>query len=189
MNQRGNQTEEVSLIEVIKGLNNSAKFLMKRWIPILLVGIIGAIIGFTIAYFDEPIYTAELTLALDDASSTSNYSGIASQFGIEIGAGGGGVFSGENNLELMKSRTLIERSLLSPVVIQGNRQLLVNRYIDFFNLKQVWLKKDIAESDMTFTEGEARESFSLKKDSILYTIYKTIKKKNLIVDKLDKNSL
>jgi hypothetical protein len=55
-----------------------------------------------------------LTFALEEGESGGgSLSGLASQFGYNIG-GGGGAFTGDNLLELMKSRRLIQDVLLTP---------------------------------------------------------------------------
>jgi hypothetical protein len=50
-----------------------------------------------------------LTFALEEGESCGggSLSGLASQFGYNIGGSGGGAFTGYNLLELMKSRRLI----------------------------------------------------------------------------------
>ena len=49
-----------------------------------------------------------LTFALEEGESGGgSLSGLASQFGYNIGGSGGGAFTGYNLLELMKSRRLI----------------------------------------------------------------------------------
>ena len=58
-----------------------------------------------LVYTTPPTYTATLTFALEEGESGGgSLSGLASQFGYNIG---GGAFTGDNLLELMKSRRLI----------------------------------------------------------------------------------
>jgi hypothetical protein len=177
--------EEISLKEMVMAVINWVRYFRENWKLILVLGILGSVIGFAIAYFDKPIYTAELTLALEEKSGgAGNYAGIASQFGIDIGGKDGGVFSGENNLELLKSRYIIETSLLTPVIINGKRDLLVNRYIEFNEYKKKWKNKPGLE-DIFFLENEPRKQYSIIKDSVLFILYKRIKKDQLIISKLN----
>jgi len=61
-----------------------------------------------LVYTTPPTYTATLTFALEEGESGGgSLSGLASQFGYNIGGSGGGAFTGYNLLELMKSRRLI----------------------------------------------------------------------------------
>jgi hypothetical protein len=153
---------------------------------IALGGVVGALIGFVIAYVDEPTYKAELTLALEEKGGGGSYAGLAGQFGIDLGGAGGGVFSGENTIELMKSRNIIEKALLTTVEIDGRRELLINRYIEFNKWREKWETKRPDLAAITYSENEDRSSFGIKKDSLLYGVYKIIKKKNLLIEKPDK---
>jgi hypothetical protein len=51
-----------------------------------------------------------------------NYANLASQFGIDIGGSVvGGVFKGQNLLSFMVSRSMIEKTLLTTVDINGKK--------------------------------------------------------------------
>lgn len=178
--------DEVSMKEVILLIIKWYRFFLIRWKVIVICGIIGGAIGITGAVLNKPEYTAELTLALEEQDAASaGYAGIASQFGVNLGGGGGGAFTGENNIEVLKSRSLIEKALLTPVIIDGNSDLLVNRYIRFNELDKSW-KDDAELAGISFKENEPRSGFSLKKDSLLGLIFKEIQKKGLEVSKIDK---
>jgi len=98
--------DEISLIDIWSKLSDwwTYAWARKGWIIFwsLLVGV--ANIG--LVYTTPPTYTATLTFALEEGESGGggSLSGLASQFGYNIG---GGAFTGDNLLELMKSRRLI----------------------------------------------------------------------------------
>ena len=77
----------------------------------------------------------------DDNSTTGSglgaAMGLASQFGIDLGTSAGGAFTGDNLLELLKSRSMIESTLLTPVEIDGKKETLAQLYISFNKLKSV----------------------------------------------------
>lgn len=181
-----NTKDEITLKELVQKISEWAKYFKSKWKLIVLGGFVGATIGFTIAYIDKPTYTAELTLALEEKGGGSSYAGLASQFGIDIGGVGGGAFSGENTIELMKSRNIIEKALLTAMEIEGRKELLINRYITFNGWREQWEAKRPDLLGITYAENENRSSFGLKKDSILYAACKAIKQNNLVVDKIDK---
>jgi uncharacterized protein involved in exopolysaccharide biosynthesis len=180
------QTDEITLKELITKGMEWFRYFKSKWKMIALGGVVGALIGFVIAYIDKPTYTAELTLALEEKSTGSSYAGLASQFGIDLGGAGGGAFSGENTIELMKSRNIIEKALLTAVEIDGQKELLINRYIEFNKWREKWETKRPDLAAIRYVENENRSTFGIKKDSILYAVYKTIKKSNLTVEKIDK---
>ena len=118
-------------------------YLLSKWIVILIIGILGGSIGFAYAYFKKPTYIATTTFVLEDeknGSALGGLAGLASMAGVDIG-GAGGMFKGDNILELYKSRTMVQRTLLSLVVTDKGKQLLVDRYIEIKKLREAWKKK------------------------------------------------
>jgi hypothetical protein len=179
-------TNEVTVTELTDRIIGWVRYLMSKWIIVLSFFLIGAVAGFFYPRFLDHKYVAELTFALEEKGGSNMYAGIASQFGIDLG-GEGGIFTSDNSLELMKSRLLIEKTLLTPVVIEGEEQLLVNRYRSFNEDCQEW-ESDPRLAQIKFVKGEAREQFTIVKDSLLKIIYRAIRKENLSVDKIDKKS-
>jgi hypothetical protein len=178
--------EDISLKELILILIDWWRYFLSRWKLIALIVVIGGGIGLAVAMLSKTTYLAELTFALEDKGSANPYSGIASQFGIDVGGGaGGGAFSGENNIEILKSRYIIEKTLLTPVVINGKQDLLINRYIEFNHLRDTWTENDNLKN-ISFTEDEPRDHFGISKDSILASIYYKVKETALSVSRVDK---
>ncbi|ODT34949.1 MAG: lipopolysaccharide biosynthesis protein [Sphingobacteriales bacterium 41-5] len=183
------QEDEVSLRDMILNFQKWAKYLLSKWYLILAFGILGAGIGYWYAASKKPVYTATTTFVLEtgEKGGLGQYAGLASMVGIDIGGGGGDLFQGDNIMELYKSRTMIERSLLSPVAESGNNELLIHRYIAFNGLRKKW--KDKAElRNISFTPANkyagAREQ--LLHDSIMGIVVKDINKNYLTVAKPDK---
>lgn len=164
------------------------KFLLSKWIIILAISVIGGIIGLIYAYSQKPIYTAELSFVLEEEQSGSRlgaYSGLASVVGIDLGSGGGGIFVGDNLMEFMKSRSMIEKTLLTSVNRNGQRQTMADFYIDINSLRKSW-EKNPKLKNINFSPNEDRLNFSREKDSLLMVFYKNIVGGNLSVNKKDK---
>lgn len=188
INYDNNDSDEISLKELILKIGEWWKYLLSKWIIIFIAGIIGGVIGLTYAYLKKPIYKAELSFALQDEKSGGGLSsalGLASQFGIDLGGSTGGEFSGDNLLELMKSRSIVEKVLLTSVTIKGKQQTLADYYISFNNIRDNW-KDDPSLENMHFLPNSDRLKFTLKQDSVLGMIHKNLITNNLTVDKVDK---
>jgi uncharacterized protein involved in exopolysaccharide biosynthesis len=129
----------ISIKDLILKIGKWRKYLISKWKIILIAAIIGGAIGLVYAILKKTIYKAELSFALEDekssASGLGSALGLASQFGIDLG-GGGGAFSGDNLLELMKSRSIVESTLLTPITIKGKTQTLAELYISFNDLRK-----------------------------------------------------
>lgn len=182
-----NQDDEISLKELILKLKEWYHFLFSKWKIILIAGILGGILGLTYAYFQKPIYTAETTFVLEEgesgAGALGGFSGLASIAGIDLGGGGGGIFQGDNILQLYKSRRMIQETLLSADTFNNKSQLLIDRYIDFNKLREDWEKKPKLKH-VSFLGGPG--SFSRLQDSIVTEIVTDINKNYLLVAKPDK---
>jgi len=187
--QPDNNPDGISLKELILKIQEWWKYLLSKWIIILIAGIIGGAIGLTYAWLKKPIYKAELSFALQDEKSgsggLSGALGLASQFGIDLGGGSaGGEFSGDNLLELMKSRSMVEKALLTADTIDGKRVTLAEFYIYFNKLRERWKGKP--EENVHFLPDADRSKFTLKQDSLLGVFHGDLIKDNLTVDKVDK---
>ncbi|KAA2245341.1 lipopolysaccharide biosynthesis protein [Chitinophaga agrisoli] len=182
------QTEEVTLKDVILKMQDWWRFLLRKWLTIVICGLVGAGLGLTYALLKKPKYMGELTFVLEDSKSNplSAYMGLASQFGIDLGgASGSGVFQGDNILTFLKSRLLIEKTLLSPVQLADKRITLVDYYIRITEQEEKF-KKLRKPDGIYFPFQQKRENFSILQDSVLFLVQEAIVKSALTVEKPDK---
>lgn len=136
-NNQLNNEQVISLKELILKLKAIIQYLISKKIIIICIALLGGLIGVLYSFYKKTIYTAELSFAVDDDKSNGGLvaaAGIASQFGIDLG-GGGGAFSGDNLMRLMKSRTMVEKTLMLPVNVNGRAISLADLYISFNNFK------------------------------------------------------
>ncbi|MGI4749980.1 MAG: hypothetical protein ACRYFB_05065 [Janthinobacterium lividum] len=180
------RSEEISLKEIIIKFRSARKYIASKWLTILFGGLLGGLLGLSYAYVKKPVYTATSTFVLEDSKSNSlsQYAGLASLAGINVGgSGAGGVFQGDNILELYKSRNMIKQALMSPINVHGQSNLLINLYINFNHLQEKW-KKDQNITNIKFDENS--KFFTRLQDSVITDISKTINDKILTVTKPDK---
>jgi len=180
--------DEISLKELLIIGKEWFFYLISQWKIIFLVGIIGGAVGLGMAFFSKPVYTASLSFALEDDKGGGGLSGalgLASQFGFDVGESGGGIFSGNNLIELFKSRTMVEKALLTPVTLNNKTISFAEMYIQQQNWREKWNKK-IAYKDIQFLPNANRLQFSRIQDSILGNIYGAISSNGLKVFQKDK---
>ncbi len=182
------ETEEISLKELIQKMREVIVYLKKQLRKILLLGLLGGVAGFFYGKFQKPKYTAKLTFALaENGDKLGGIGSIASQFGLDLmGGGSAGAFSGDNLLELMKSRLLIEKTLLTAVDSAGKSKLLVNQYIDFNKPKKFRPRNPDDPVPVYFYGNEQKQGYTLAQDSFLAKVSNDLVKKNLEVAKKDK---
>jgi len=181
-----NGTEGISVRDMFARFVSGIKYILSRWVPILILSVFGALAGLCYSIFQKPTYTAVCTFVLEETSkmgSLGQYSGLANLAGISLGGNGGGIFEGDNILELYKSRLMIEKALLSEANFNGKNELLIDRYIDYYELRSKWKRKD--QIDNINFAGDP-EKFDRKQDSIITDLVKLFNKKVLNVTKPDK---
>jgi len=192
-NSKEKRTEsvEISFRELIQKVAVLWAYLLKRWVLIITIAVLGAIAGLCYSIFKKPLYVAELSFALEDEKgsgmgSLGSAMGLASQLGVDLGgSGGSGAFTDDNLPQLMKMRSMVESTLLAPVTINGKKETLANVYLSFSGYRDKW-SDEPRLSKVQFLPGADRSKFSLLQDSVLGIFYKDIVKKNLWVDKVDK---
>lgn len=184
--QTQEESDEISIKELIFKFKEWYYYLRSKWKIILLAGIIGGVLGFIYAYFQKPIYTAETTFVLEDGDGGGGlgaYAGLASMAGIDIGGGGGGLFKGDNIIELYKSRRMMQTTLLSKDTFNGKEELLINRYIGFNHLQEAW-DKQATTKNLHFTDETVL--FTRVQDSVMTNMIANFNANALEVSKPDK---
>ena len=183
--------DEIALKDLILIIKEWYQFLLTQWKLIILMGVIGGIIGFTYAYFQKPTYKAQLTFVLEDEKSSGGFSstmGLASQFGFDVGVSSGGVFAGANLIELMKSRLLVEKTLLNPIEVEGKTISIAEYYIQINKMRKAW-NENPAFKNIQFLPNANRSKFILQQDIILQGIYSDLTApKNLKIGQKAKNA-
>lgn len=177
--------DDISLVDVTRKVKNLIKELRKKIVLIFFIGVLGSCLGILFSIFKKPEYRAVYTfvLAEEEKGGLSQYSGLASLAGIDIGAGGDGIFQGDNIIELYKSHSMIEKALLSTAVFNGKTQKLIDRYIEFNKLQEAWNEK--AELKNIDFNGDPTH-FDRRQDSIIIDLVSTFNKSVLSVIKPDK---
>ncbi len=169
--------------ETIRLIKNWFNYLRSKWVILIIVGMVCGAIGVLYAWLQKPVYTAELTFAPEnEGNNMGSYASLAAQFGFDMGGSTGGAFEGENLSEFLKSRMMIETTLLTPMSGTDSGRLLINYYINQKDIKKGWekvpdLKGFLFEND--YSHGNR------SRDSILKKISKDVER-NLDIQKKDK---
>jgi hypothetical protein len=182
-------SDELSIKDLVLKLRRTFLYLMSNWLIIVFLSILGGILGFFYAQFKKPIYIASCTFVLEEsgggaAGALGQYSGLASMVGIDLSSGGGGIFQGDNLLELYRSKNMLRKTLLSSFDFDGKNTLLVNKYIEVYSLRNKWDKVPKLKNIQFRTDLLAKPDRI--KDSLLNSIIFDVRKANLSVSKPDK---
>ena len=103
--------------DLISSVKKRLGFLMAHWSIMLIMGTLGGLLGLGYAFIKKDTYTAATTFVVEENKNSGGgiASALAGQFGLDLGglSGGSGVLQGDNVLELLKSKTLIKKALLT----------------------------------------------------------------------------
>jgi uncharacterized protein involved in exopolysaccharide biosynthesis len=189
MNLGNTDSDEISLKELILKLQEWWSYLIGQWKLIISVAFIGSLLGLGYAFTQKPIYKAEFSFVLEDEKGGGGLGGalgLASQFGLDLGGGGGGgIFAGDNLLELMKSRSMVQKALLSPISVNGKSQSLADYYISFKGMRKSWENKPQL-ANLSYAIHANVMQFNREQNSILIAIHQEIIGNLLSVAKKDK---
>jgi hypothetical protein len=182
-------SDEISLKQLILKLQEWWCYLKGQWKLIIVIAFIGSLLGLGYAFTQKPIYKAEFSFVLEDETSGGGFGGAlgyASQFGFDLGGGGGGgIFAGDNLLELMKSRSMVQKALLSPITVNHKSQSLADYYISFTELRDSWEGKPELVN-LSYEIHADVSKFNRLQDSVLMAIHNEIIRNLLSVGKKDK---
>lgn len=172
----------VKMSDLIDGAIRFLEFvLIKIKLAIILI-IVCIGIAFLWSFIQKPKYEGKVSFILEEKSNGmgASLSGLASQFGFDIGSltGSAGLFAGDNILDILKSRTIIEKVLLSRLDSAAKKQTptLADNYLTWGNLSV----------QCSYEQTMPNKPNSRLQDSVLLLIYQKLIKKNLSVERLNK---
>ena len=181
------ENDEITLKELLEKAKEWYSYLLSQWKIIVLAGVVGAALGLAYSMSKKPIYTATLSFALEDekGGGMSGALGLASTLGLDLGGSSSGAFSGANLTELFKSRSMVEQTLMQPVLAGNDTISLAELYIRTQEWRDQWNEK-LKFKGIQFPPLTKRKYFTRVHDSIIGKMYEDLSKTSLMVGQKDK---
>ena len=181
----------VALTDIIASAKNFIKFIQSKIKLLGLLIILGGVLGLAYYFITSPKYQATATFIVEEKSSGSGLAGMAGQLGFDISSltgGNAGLFDGDNILEIIKSRNIIESVLLSKVDIadSANNKTLADLYYETSGLKNKLEGKSNDLANLNFSSIKNGVGHTILQDSVLYMMIEKINKDNLNVQRTNK---
>ncbi len=176
------ENDEITLKELLEKAKEWYWYLLSQWKVIVVAGVLGAALGLAYSISKKPIYTATLSFALEDekGGGMSGALGLASSFGIDLSSNGGGAFSGSNLKELFKSRSIVEQTLLQPVISEQDTISIAEMYLRINGSRDSW-KVNPKLKSIQFPPLTKQKYFTRVHDSILGEMYYKLINSNLSI--------
>ena len=162
------------------------KYLLSIWWLLLLLAVITGLAGIWYASTQPVKYDSHLTFVLDQSGGDGGVSSavnLAAQLGFNIG-GGDELFSGDNILEIIKSRRIVEKVLLSVDTFAGKPFTLIEYHLHGINKEKPGEKN--STDTIHFQPVNDRRKLSYAQDSVLYHTYQEFTTDYIKADRPDK---
>jgi hypothetical protein len=179
------EKKTIVLGDVIESIKRFFSYLRSQSKLIAFFAVIGLVLPLIYRAMQKPAYAAATTFILEEKSANGGgLAGLASQVGLDLGSLGSGssLFTGDNILDIIKSRVIIEKVLLTPISGSSGKTL-ADLYLEFSGLGEN-LPSPVSFAIPATSAGVA--AHSVYQDSVLYVMYEQIAKKNVSVDRLNK---
>ncbi len=172
---------------ILATLKTYVAYLRTKLLLIVGVTVVGSLLGLLYVSFKPIKYTARSSFVVEDSKSLGGsglMGAISGQLGPELlGAlGGSNLLSGENIIELAKSRSLLRKTFLTSY--DGSNVSLADRYATSLKLKEDWL--DSRKVGVNIDFSLSKKKYSRLEDSLLNTLIDRVIKKDIEVFKPDR---
>lgn len=185
--------QTIKMTDLLDALTQYMRYLAGRWKQGVLLVILGAGLAFVYSLLQAPEYVGKVTFILEEKSGgmSGGFSGIASQFGIDLGGltGGSGMFSGDNILDILVSRSIVEKVLLTKTdsTAGGHSATLADLFLNISGLKKKLDRKGGGHLyAVSYNTLRAADQHSTLQDSVLFLMYEKLVKKQVLVERLNK---
>ena len=181
----------VALTDIIASAKNFIQFIQSKIKLLGLLIVLGGLLGLVYYFITSPKYQATATFIVEEKSSGSGLAGMAGQLGFDISSltgGNAGLFDGDNILEIIKSRNIIESVLLSKVDVADstNNKTLADLYYETSGLKNKLAGESNDLANLNFSNMKNGVGHTILQDSVLYMMIEKINKDNLNVQRTNK---
>jgi uncharacterized protein involved in exopolysaccharide biosynthesis len=183
-------SEKILLSDLMSLVGKAIKNIFSQYLLILKIALITGCIGLGYGYFAKDKFKAEATFIVEEKSgSKSGIGALASSVGFDIGSltgGSAGLFDGDNILDIMQSRLVVEKVLLSHLdTTNPSTPTLADIYAESYRINKSWAK-DPQLKQFNFYTTPKNEVEKVKKDSILYFVFQKVVNSNLEVKRQNK---
>ena len=174
-----NYNDEIQLKDILIKLSDYKDYLFSKKFTIFSVSGLFFVLGIIYALSSDTKYTAELTFVVDDqkqgSGSLSAMSGMANQFGFDVGGSSSTTFSQNNILEFLKSRGVVEATLLQNRKVNNTEDLLIEHYLHLNKIKDLW------KANKNFNPVSFHRILTQDNDSVSGAVWMSIIEDKLVV--------
>ncbi len=134
--------DQFSLEDIILKLIKFKNLVISNWKIVTIATVVGTACGLSWELITRkpPVYTSTILFNMENGGSSPSggLSDLASAFGVTTGAApSSNLFTGENFNELIKTKNLYNRALLSKVKVNGKDEIFTNYFLRKSGIREV----------------------------------------------------
>jgi hypothetical protein len=154
--------DQFSFKDIVMKLVSFKNLIVRNWKVLILTIILGTAGGYAFEIFNRkpPVYIAKIVFNMESGGSGGGgLSDLASAFGISSGGSSSpGLFVGDNFVELLKTKNLYNRAVLSRVKVNGKEEIFGNYYLRASGILKDELEDDIEMQTFKFTHDNYKDA-------------------------------
>lgn len=149
--------DQFSFNDIVKKVVSFKNLIVRNWKILVLAIILGTAGGYIFERITRkpPIYIAKIVFNMENGGGGSGGGGglqdLASAFGVNgANSASAGLFSGDNFIELLKTKNLYNRAVLTKVNVFGKQYIFGNYYLEKSGILQDEIEDDVAMQTFKF---------------------------------------
>jgi hypothetical protein len=154
--------DQFSFKDIVLKLVSFKNLVVRNWKVLILTIILGIAGGYAFEIFNRkpPVYIAKIVFNMESGGGSSGgLSDLASAFGISSGGSSSpGLFVGDNFVELLKTKNLYNRAVLSRVKVNGKEEIFGNYYLRASGILKDELEDDVEMQTFQFKHDNYKDA-------------------------------
>ena len=155
--------DQFSFKDIVMKLVSFKNLIVRNWKALIAAVIIGTGGGFVFEKITKKpaIYVAKIVFNMENGGSeeSAGISGLASALGFNPGgSASAGLFVGDNFVELLKTKTLYNRAVLSKVKVNGKEEIFGNYYLRKSGILEDDLEDDLEIQKFKFLHDQYKDA-------------------------------
>ncbi|MBR9921808.1 MAG: hypothetical protein GYB31_13290 [Bacteroidetes bacterium] len=167
--------EKSAIIELTVASRKYFREVRKNWKLIGLIVLACVIVSILRAKFTKATFQADLSFMVneDEGGKLSGLSTVLEDIGLGIGGAASSEYNLEKIMELMRSRRILEASLLERGEVNGREDIFANHIIEIYELHKEWDRNKPRLKGLIFTH-DSIPLLTVQENTGLQVLYKML---------------
>lgn len=163
--------DQFSLEDIVLKVIKLKRLIVANWKIVAITTFIGMACGLSWELITRkpPVYTSKILFNMETGGSSPSggLSDLASAFGVNTGAApSSNLFVGENFNELLRTKNLYNRALLTKVKVKGKDEIFANYFLRKSGVRKIELEDDDEIQNFQFKHSNYKECTAMERKQL-----------------------